>query len=55
MEVRNRLEIECPICFEPFKTPIKVLECGHSFCGHCIEEYFYPNQLNRLAKFSNFL
>ena len=31
------LFLECPICLDVFKTPIKT-KCGHVFCKGCIEE-----------------
>ncbi|KAJ3446048.1 hypothetical protein M0812_08583 [Anaeramoeba flamelloides] len=30
-------EIECPICLDTLKTPIKMCKNGHSFCQVCIE------------------
>jgi len=47
MEGTHSKDIECPICFERLKKPIKVLACGHSFCNECISRHCRPNQQNR--------
>ncbi|CAH1785278.1 unnamed protein product [Owenia fusiformis] len=32
--------ITCPMCFEDFSNLIpKILQCGHTFCHHCLERY----------------
>ena len=28
--------LECPICFDLFKTPITI-KCGHTFCLECLD------------------
>ena len=40
-------EVECSVCLETLKAPIRVLSCGHSFCHQCIEGLWDPNQTNR--------
>lgn len=30
------LPYDCGICFGDFRLPVKVLNCGHSFCGPCL-------------------
>ena len=30
--------LQCSICFDRFKRP-KILDCLHSFCVHCLEDY----------------
>ena len=35
--------LQCVICFEPFTNP-KMLQCGHSFCEECLQDYHKVNQ-----------
>ncbi|XP_062978485.1 zinc finger protein RFP-like isoform X2 [Elgaria multicarinata webbii] len=31
-------EATCPICLEYFRDPVMVTECGHNFCGACLNQ-----------------
>ncbi|XP_038062838.1 tripartite motif-containing protein 2-like [Patiria miniata] len=39
VEKIKRHRIECSICHERYQQP-KILECLHSFCGHCLLKYY---------------
>jgi len=32
----SEANLECSICLDNFKPPIKITDCGHSFCEECI-------------------
>ena len=36
--------IECPICIEPIKNPLKLEKCSHYFCNKCISQWMYKNK-----------
>ena len=29
----------CSVCSDIYKDPLKVRQCLHKFCAHCIEDY----------------
>ncbi|XP_076820410.1 uncharacterized protein LOC143465812 isoform X1 [Clavelina lepadiformis] len=31
-------KVKCPICWESFKAPIRMLACSHNFCHVCLEK-----------------
>ena len=31
-------DLKCSICLETFTIPIRITNCGHSFCGQCLYE-----------------
>ena len=31
--------LECPICLDWLKVPIRTLTCSHNFCQNCIEDH----------------
>ncbi|XP_074472053.1 E3 ubiquitin-protein ligase TRIM35-like [Sebastes fasciatus] len=40
----TEVDCTCPVCCEIFKDPV-VLWCGHSFCKHCLKEWWRQNGL----------
>ncbi|KAG7234741.1 hypothetical protein INR49_004074, partial [Caranx melampygus] len=36
---QSEAECTCPVCCDIFKDPV-VLLCGHSFCKHCLQEWW---------------
>ncbi|XP_074472250.1 zinc-binding protein A33-like [Sebastes fasciatus] len=40
----TELDFTCPVCCEIFKDPV-VLLCGHSFCKHCLKEWWRQSGL----------
>ncbi|XP_059212991.1 zinc-binding protein A33-like [Centropristis striata] len=39
-------ECTCPVCCEIFRDPV-VLLCGHSFCQHCLQEWWRQSGLQK--------
>ncbi|XP_075940463.1 zinc-binding protein A33-like isoform X2 [Anarhichas minor] len=35
----SEMDYTCPVCYDIFKDPV-VLLCGHSFCKHCLQEWW---------------
>ncbi|KAM6906721.1 E3 ubiquitin-protein ligase TRIM17-like [Lycodopsis pacificus] len=35
----SKMAYSCPVCCDMFKDPV-VLLCGHSFCKHCLQEWW---------------
>ena len=33
-----RSSFECVVCLEVLKDPVQVRDCGHQFCGLCIDD-----------------
>ncbi|XP_074472096.1 zinc-binding protein A33-like [Sebastes fasciatus] len=40
----TEVDCTCPVCCEIFKDPV-VLLCGHSFCKHCLKEWWRQSGL----------
>ncbi|XP_037606992.1 zinc-binding protein A33-like [Sebastes umbrosus] len=40
----TEVDFTCPVCCEIFKDPV-VLLCGHSFCKHCLKEWWRQSGL----------
>ncbi|XP_037606996.1 zinc-binding protein A33-like [Sebastes umbrosus] len=40
----TEVDFSCPVCCEIFKDPV-VLLCGHSFCKHCLQEWWRQSGL----------
>ncbi|XP_037606997.1 tripartite motif-containing protein 35-like [Sebastes umbrosus] len=40
----TEVDCTCPVCCEIFKDPV-VLLCGHSFCKHCLQEWWRQSAL----------
>ena len=45
----NQNQLECPVCIETLKPPVKILGCGHSFCRSCIERVCRSAEQSRLV------
>ncbi|KAK2831880.1 hypothetical protein Q7C36_016966 [Tachysurus vachellii] len=39
-EVEEEESNECPICLEEYTEDVMVLDCGHKFHDHCIQQWF---------------
>ncbi|XP_039617825.1 ADP-ribose glycohydrolase OARD1-like [Polypterus senegalus] len=46
--LRIKSHLTCAICFERFDTPVK-LQCGHTYCERCIQQYFSGGQEERVC------
>lgn len=33
-------ELRCPICNDPFRSPVNCIQCGHTFCEECIQQWY---------------
>ena len=48
--IENELNFNCSICMEmmisPYKEPLLLIPCSHSFCKQCIFHIIYKNQKN---------
>ena len=42
----------CVICYEPFTNP-KMLQCGHTFCEHCLQRCHNASQEERWSRRGN--
>ncbi|XP_068564358.1 zinc-binding protein A33-like [Cebidichthys violaceus] len=40
----SETECTCPVCCDIFKDPVMLL-CGHSFCKHCLQEWWRQSRL----------
>lgn len=40
----SEMDFTCPVCCDIFHDPV-VLLCGHSFCEHCIQEWWTQSRL----------
>ncbi len=40
----SEVDCTCPVCCDIFKDPV-VLLCGHSFCKHCLQEWWRQSGL----------
>lgn len=40
----SEVDCTCPVCCDLFKDPV-VLLCGHSFCKHCLQEWWRQSRL----------
>lgn len=40
----SEADCTCPVCCDIFKDPV-VLLCGHSFCKHCIQEWWRQSRI----------
>ncbi|XP_042245960.1 eukaryotic translation initiation factor 4 gamma 3-like [Thunnus maccoyii] len=43
-ESPSEVDCSCPVCCDIFKDPI-VLLCGHSFCKHCLQEWWRQSKV----------
>ncbi|XP_067429288.1 E3 ubiquitin-protein ligase TRIM35-like [Thunnus thynnus] len=43
-ESPSEVDCSCPVCCDIFKDPV-VLLCGHSFCKHCLQEWWRQSRL----------
>ncbi|XP_044025478.1 zinc-binding protein A33-like isoform X2 [Siniperca chuatsi] len=43
-ESASEVDCTCPVCCDIFKDPV-VLLCGHSFCKHCLQEWWRQSRL----------
>ncbi|XP_067429285.1 zinc-binding protein A33-like [Thunnus thynnus] len=43
-ESPSEVVCSCPVCCDIFKDPV-VLLCGHSFCKHCLQEWWRQSRL----------
>ncbi|XP_071335175.1 zinc-binding protein A33-like [Trachinotus anak] len=41
---QSEVDCTCPVCCDIFKDPV-VLLCGHSFCKHCLQEWWRQSRL----------
>lgn len=39
--VHYNTEMECSICIQPMKNPLKLRSCTHTFCTHCVSKWLY--------------
>ena len=46
-EANDETDVECTICLETLRKPIRMLSCGHNFCHECIESIYRPGEQNR--------
>ena len=40
-------EVECTICLETLKKPIRMLTCGHNLCHKCLQGLLECSQPKR--------
>uniref|UniRef100_A0A3B4UHB5 RING-type domain-containing protein n=1 Tax=Seriola dumerili TaxID=41447 RepID=A0A3B4UHB5_SERDU len=41
---QSEADFTCPVCCDIFKDPVLLL-CGHSFCKHCLQEWWRQSRL----------
>lgn len=41
---QSEMDCTCPVCCDIFKDPVLLL-CGHSFCKHCLQEWWRQSGL----------
>ncbi|KAK9522530.1 hypothetical protein VZT92_018986 [Zoarces viviparus] len=43
-ESPSKMDYSCPVCRDIFQDPVMLL-CGHSFCKHCLQEWWRASEL----------